>query len=442
MLLLAFAPMLPDLMHAPGAPLFSGPYLGPQPTARNGEKPGAPLQSHGGYPKAHAQNVPKADSIQNAFAKGHFSLDARYRLHVVEEASKPFDATASTLRLRAGFRTAEFEGVSGYLELDHTEALGASKYNHALDPRPGYPTIPDPKVTEMQQAYLEVRELGGFEVRFGRMTPSLDDRRYLAPGSFRQNARSLDGLRVTNTGLKNLTLKYYYHWNFNLPLGDDHPAGDWNTDAHLLFAEYAGFKNARISSFGYLLKVKDDAPQSSQTFGMRLHGKAKLGAGAHALYEAQYAYQRDYANNPNNYAGVIFWASAGLQSGRFTAKIGYENLEGDGTNAVRFATGARHRYQGLADQFRAIPPEGLIDTYAHLTYRMPDMGFMKKPILHLEYHDFEAQNTLDAYGTEWDVRYSFTANRRLRFMLLYAGYRSQGFKSDLSSYVMQLTFNF
>ena len=398
-------------------------------------------QAKGAKAKAAKSKKPKATSIRDAFKKGKFSLGVRYRFHTISEDAKEFNATASTIRMRAGFRTAEYKGVSGYLEFDHTAIVGADDFNTPNVPRAGYPTIADPAITDLQQAYLDVKFNKG-ELRVGRMQPAHDDKRYLGPGNWRQNARNMDGVRFINKSLKDVTFKYYYHWNFNRQLGDSIPAGDWDTNAHLFFAEYAGIKDVKLSGFGYLLKVSDDPKQSSQTFGGRLHGKPKLGKKSKFLFDAHYAKQSDYSNNANDYSEHIFWGSAGVQTGPLTVKAGYENIGGDGTNAVRFATGGRHAFQGLADIFTAIPADGLKDVYGQVIYKMPDFGFMKKPTIHLQYHDFSAQNISADYGTEWDVRFTFNTKSKLGFRILYADFNSQGYKSDKKHFLVQINTKF
>jgi len=398
-------------------------------------------------PQTHRGHTAKpkpssVDSVRDAFAKGKFSLDVRYRFHVLDDAAVENTGVASTVRLRAGYRTAEYKGVSGYLEFDYTGIVGASKYHTPNDPRPGYPTITDPEITDLQQGYIDIKSFDNSELRIGRMQPILDDKRYLGPGNWRQNARNLDGVRFINKSLKDVTLKYYYHWNFNRQLGDSIPAGDWDTNAHMLFAEYTGIEGVTLSSFGYLLKIKDDPKKSSKTFGVRMHGKSKVGEKTKLLYDVHYARQSDYSNNPIDFSGDIFWASAGVEAGPFVAKLGYERLEGDGKTAVQFTTGGRHAFQGLADRFSSIPVNGLQDAYAQLTYKMPDIGFMKKPAIHVQYHDFKAQNTNDDYGTEWDVRYTFNTKAKLKFRLLYAGFNSQGFKADLRHFIVQINTKF
>jgi len=392
--------------------------------------------------KAAKPKKPKATSLRDAFKKGKYSLGVRYRFHTISEDAKEFNAVASTIRLRGGFRTAEYKGVSGYLEFDHTAIVGADEFNTPNVPRAGYPTIADPAITDLQQAYLDIKSFKNSELRIGRMQPSHDDKRYLGPGNWRQNARNMDGVRFINKGLKDVTLKYYYHWNFNRQFGDSIAAGDWDTNSHLFFAEYAGIKGVKVSGFGYLLKVSDDPKQSSKTFGGRIHGKIPMGGKSKFLFDSHYAKQSDYSNNANDYSEHIFWGFAGMQTGPFTAKFGYENIGGDGTNAVRFATGGRHAFQGLADIFTGIPANGLKDVYGHITYKMPDIGFMKKPAIHVQYHDFSAQNISQEYGTEWDVRFTFKTAGKLGFRVLYADFNSQGFKSDKKHFLVQINTKF
>ena len=59
--------------------------------------------------------------------------DVRYRLELVDQDGLAEDATASTLRVRAGLRSAEWNGFSGVIEGEAILRLGKPRYNDTVN---------------------------------------------------------------------------------------------------------------------------------------------------------------------------------------------------------------------------------------------------------------------------------------------------------------------
>lgn len=68
----------------------------------------------------------------------------RYRLELVDQAELPENATASTLRIRAGLKTAEWRGLSALVEGEAIARIGAEHYNDTVNGRSNYPVAIDP----------------------------------------------------------------------------------------------------------------------------------------------------------------------------------------------------------------------------------------------------------------------------------------------------------
>ena len=72
--------------------------------------------------------------------------------------------------------------------------------------------------------------------------------------------------------LEDLTLFYSYVQNVNRILGDDHPAGDFDSNSHLVHVSYAGCPWAKLTAYGYVLDFNNATAASSDTIGVSLTG--------------------------------------------------------------------------------------------------------------------------------------------------------------------------
>jgi hypothetical protein len=70
--------------------------------------------------------------------------DIRYRLELVDQDGMPEEAAASTLRIRAGVRTAEWQGFSALVEGEAILPIGKRNYNDTVNGKVAYPVVADP----------------------------------------------------------------------------------------------------------------------------------------------------------------------------------------------------------------------------------------------------------------------------------------------------------
>ena len=98
------------------------------------------------------------------------------------------------------------------------------------------------------------------------------------------------------------------------------------------------------------------------------------------------------------------------------AVLGYEVLGGD--NGVGFKTpyATLHKFQGWADKFLTTPGDGIEDLYVGLTGKLGPVnlgGF---------YHDFQAEDSSDDFGTELNLVGTWPVNKMLTLQLKYASF--------------------
>ena len=99
-----------------------------------------------------------ADSFTDAFKEGDWGLAFRYRLELVDQTPFSKDATASTLRTRLNYKTADWDGFSAFVEFDYVAEVFADDYNAGAGNTPDrgqYPVVADPKGEDLNQAYIQ-----------------------------------------------------------------------------------------------------------------------------------------------------------------------------------------------------------------------------------------------------------------------------------------------
>ena len=157
--------------------------------------------------------------------------DVRYRLELVDQDGLAEGATASTLRLRAGLRSAEWNGFSGVIEGEAILRLGKPRYNDTVNGLTVYPVVADPSDVLLNQAYIRWKPDAVVEVTAGRQAVNLDNQRWIGSVGWRQNDQTLDAARVTLKPVKGMTVDYHYAWRVNRVFGPDSPQGIWRGTA-------------------------------------------------------------------------------------------------------------------------------------------------------------------------------------------------------------------
>lgn len=105
--------------------------------------------------------------------------DIRYRLEVVDQTGLPSDSTASTLRVRAGIKTAEWHGFSALVEGEAIAVIGETSYNDTVNGKVAYPVVADPSDVLLNQAWLRWRPDPRFEATVGRQAVNYDNQRWI-----------------------------------------------------------------------------------------------------------------------------------------------------------------------------------------------------------------------------------------------------------------------
>ena len=380
------------------------------------------------------------ESIENALkfgqddAKyGQVKFDLRYRYEQDDSKTAGIDkGDASTVRLRLGYLTPEFHGLQGYAEYETNQDFGANTYNSTRNGKGGYQVIVDPQEHELNQLWLSYKGLADTEVKVGRQRIKIDNDRFIGNVGWRQMESTYDAVLVTNKSLANTTVKVGY---INQSQTIHSFVQAMQTPFVNIAYNFEGY--GKLTGYTYLLDNNENHNQSNQTYGFSFAGKTKVTDDVKAVYRAEYAYQKDYEQNPNQYEVDYFHIIGGADVYGLTAKAGIEQLGGTAANK-RFQTplATGHAFNGWSDQFLGTPSDGLRDVYASLSGKVHGVKLMGV------YHDFADDTGSMDYGKEWDFLVTKKFGKHYSLLAKYAYYDADGFSVDTQNFWLQAGVHF
>jgi hypothetical protein len=106
----------------------------------------------------------------------------------------------------------------------------------------------------------------------------------------------------------------------------------------------------------------------------------------------------------------------GVEIKKFSVKLAYEQLEGDGVYAFQTPLATGHAFNGWTDQFLTTPANGLEDTFLTVGANLAGMKLLGV------YHDFSAHEGGEDYGTELNLLITKTFKEMYTTALKYASY--------------------
>ncbi|HEX4848064.1 MAG TPA: alginate export family protein [Novosphingobium sp.] len=370
-------------------------------------------------------------------------VDLRYRLELVDQDGLAEQAAASTLRVKAGIKTAEWHSFSAVVEGEAIVVLGETSYNDTVNGKTAYPVVADPSDVLLNQAYLRWRPMAELEMVGGRQAVNFDNQRWIGSVGWRQNDQTLDTVRVTARPVKGASVDYFYAWRVNRVFGPDSPQGIWrDTKIHGVRAAYTIKNVGTLSAYGYWLDVPSSPASSNRTLGVRMAGELPVGGKASILYSAEYARQHDYGSNPQSF-GLDYWLfEPGVKAGPVTLKAGYERLEGNGTVGLQTPLATLHAFNGWADKFLTTPASGLRDVYLDAGYKVPGKGPLAGLVLRAAWHDYGSTTGGIPYGQEWNALASYPLGKRFTLTAKLAHYDADAFASDTTKLWFQIEAKF
>jgi len=419
-----------------------------------------------------------ADGI-NLFENVKVKGEIRTRYEMVEssyDSSNPnsdlnnANAITNRLVLGVGADIAGTDWLSVYGEMTDVHNLN-DNYN-STDNGGGagnLNVVADPEQTRLTQAYVDIKS-NGFLLRSGRQMINLDNQRFVGAVGWRQMPQTYDGFLAAYSGVENLNLAASYLTKVNrIKAG---AADQLDTRTVVLHASYKVADFLTVTAYDYMLGAGtgDNTGSTNQvgsdTIGLALTGKPKLGDNLTLNYRAEYAIMTDptmensnFNGNANdNYDADYYNLELGINMSGILAGVNYEYQSGmtdkeqndftaGGDNKTfKTALGTNHKFNGWADVFLGTPRQGLEDLNVMLGYKSKDIGVFK-----VVYHEFtSAEESID-YGTEWDAVYkrAIPGVKGLTGMLKYANYQADDSASnsnpkstDVQKFWVMLDFKF
>ena len=363
-----------------------------------------------------------AQDFPAMFKEGDISLNLRYRYEYVDDDGFDDEAKASTLRSRLTFASAVYQGFSFLTEFDDVSYIGDDDFNSTDNGETQYPVVADPKGTEVNQAWLKYSWRGA-SGSYGRQRILHGNQRFVGGVAWRQNEQTYDGFRAQwKTG--GLSADYAYVYNVNRIFGPDDSAAqpaNWDGDTHLLRVDFTFLENHTISGFGYILDIDDrsrwspnkSVNNSSDTYGLEYKGKfGPFGA------RASYATQSDGGDSNLNYDADYYVVEGAATFFGIKGILGYEVLQGDDGVGFKTPLATLHKFQGWADKFLVTPGDGIEDAYVGFSGKL---GPVK---LGATWHDFQAEDSSDDFGSELDLVATWPVNKMFTLQLKYADFDS------------------
>lgn len=345
------------------------------------------------------------DELKDAVLNGKPLLDIRYRFEDVSQGGFAHDAQANTVRTRAGYETGVFDNFKVRFQVQNVMPVGSETYNDGVNNLSAYPSIADPRETaELYEGYLSWSGLPQSTLTFGRQAMAVDNSRWIGIADWRQLGQTVDALTAKNDSIPGLDLSYSYIFNVNRTNGPKTSTGVYNMHSHAIHAAYSLLPDVKLIGYSYLFDISNAPTLSTQNYGGRVEIKHALDDTFKAIFNAEYARQLDYANNPASYGVNYYLIEPGIGIGPVTAKFGYEVLSGNGTQALQTPIASLHDFNGWADKFTTTPANGLRNDYVYADYvSKPYNEWLGPTTIKGYWYNYTADAVSMHYGNEYDL---------------------------------------
>ena len=343
---------------------------------------------------------------------GQIKFDLRYRyenVHIDNDLPKK-TANANTLRLRAGYLTPEVLNLQAYAEYEGNLAM-QEDYNSLRNGFTRYETVADPEANELNQFWLAYTGIPDTLIKGGRQRIELDNERFIGNDDWRQMEQTFGSVLIRNKSIENLTLNFIYIGRVQTVISTKR-----GINMPVLNFSYQFGKFSTLTGYAYWLADYKNADNSTQTYGVRIHGAPRLKHDIQLSYDVGYSNQANYKNNSADYALDRYNIILGATYVGITVKSGMEQLNGNGAYAFQTPLGTNHAFQGWADKFLVTPVDGIRDIQASIDKSFYGVKFL------FAYHYFTDSNGNGEYGNEYDFLVTKHFGEHYQLLAKYAFY--------------------
>ena len=332
----------------------------------------------------------KASNFKEVFTKGKFKTDLVLAYEYADRQQDPRDsATGLNFKIRPSFQTAEFKGISAFIQAQTVVGLvdDFRVPNTSNRSDNGSDVIADPEGTRIHQAYFDLTMVPDTLIRIGRQEIILDDARFFGNVGWRLQGQSFDAVKVVNKSVDKLTLTAAYINEIQTIFLTD-VADDQLDYIGILHANYNYSDALKVSTFAYFNNPANEA--DSITYGLRAWGKADL-----IKYDFTLADQKDY-DQGEDIDAQMFRSFIGLNTKPVNFGVGYELYTGNFNTLY----GTAHKFLGWSDQFlnTSSYADGVQNYYAQVGAKIAGTTLLAR------YNYFDvAEGDADEYGNEIEL---------------------------------------
>lgn len=325
------------------------------------------------------------------------TVDVRYRLERVDDDRFSSDATASTLRLRAGFISPSWSGWQIAATAQGNRHIGAQNFNSTANGRIAYPVVADPDDENMAEAWVGYTLPGELFVRAGRQAVNLGNQRFLGSGApgHRQLQQTFDAVHVEFEGdawSSSLSWLDKAH-RVNGRSNPDRLLARADLDAWLSAFDYSPGRHT-VGVYAHHIEFRD-RPASHRNLGAYLSGVLPLADDM--TYRLEYGHQKGIRESRSSSGQGHVSVRVQQQLDRWYWLAGHERLGGNGQRAFQTPLATLHAFNGWGDQFATTPGDGLLDTYVAAGTRINRWRALARM------HDFRSDRGSYRYGRELDL---------------------------------------
>ena len=378
--------------------------------------------------------APPAAPATTAAPSKPWALNLRYRYEEVDTAAFARDAQAHTVRLRGSYLFQFEQGWSALVEAEGVAELN-DRFNSGANNETAYPSVPDARALEINQAYLDWRS-PSFSARLGRQAIMLDNQRFFGNVGWRQNTQSFDAVQGQWNPSATWDIRAFYVDRVHRIAGDNHRnplARERDLDGRLLRVART-LPGGSLVGYGYWVEDQDLARDSFRTLGLRWSSTWALNPLWKAGLALETATQRPWAGVAGGRSSYLL-IEPRLEHGPLLFRAGFERLGAGNGRAFQTPLASLHGLHGWSDVIAAAPINGLEDRYLSVQggFRLLN----RAATWHVAGHDFQSDHGVD-YGSEWNAQLGMTLRPGLNGLLKAADYRSDGFASDTRKIWLQL----
>lgn len=345
------------------------------------------------------------DVFYDALMAGKPTLNMRLRYEQVDQANINNKAEALTLRTRLGYETGALFNTSAYVEMEDVRVVGGQE-DYAPETT-GFPVVADPRVTELNQAYLSIKPIKGANIIAGRQRINIGNGRFVGNIGFRQDEQTFDALTLKMNYAKFQGLLSYVDRVNGITPKFDNSVRD--ILSHLSY-KFEGIGKIAVSHY----RLEDAKTHvENKTTGLGFSGDSLVFDNFTLIYVVEYAYQDAMSSNSAEYT----LTELGIGVADYSVIFGSEILGADkGGYVFQTPLATKHAFNGWADKFLTTPLGGLKDQYVKVTAKVMNMKLVAL------YHDFEADRSSEDFGDEWNLLLLKPFAKKYKVGLKYADY--------------------